>query len=188
MKHIKLFESFKSTDKNDDANVSISKAKRKTEGAVKEAKENNYTASKVDKDYEKRLDALFKKLVPATGAAKTMEGEMVRAVARVGYRYMNDGDYFFRGYGKETVKPSVDWLRTQSPLKDKMRSIWSAAQKNAPKRVYDNKYEEYEEYEDMYDVDKDGYLMGIRAAIKATVDYVESLNGKYTPNSGHDSR
>lgn len=111
---------------------------------------------------------------------------MVRAVMRVRYRYMNDGDFFFfRGYGKETVAPSVDWLCKESPLKDKMRTIWANAKKNAPVRVYDD---EYEEYKDMYDEDKDGYLKGIRAAIRAVVDYVESLNGKYTPNDGHDSR
>lgn len=57
------------------------------------------------------LSKLFDKLVPATGVASTNAGEVVRAVNRVIYRYYNDGDKFFEGYGIQTCGPSVLWLR-----------------------------------------------------------------------------
>ena len=38
-------------------------------------------------------------------------GEIVRAVNRIIYRYYNDGDKFYEGYGIETCGPSVLWLR-----------------------------------------------------------------------------
>lgn len=57
-----------------------------------------------------RLEALFEALVPGQGKADTIAGEIVRAVMRVIYRYYNDGDYFFMGYGLETTAPSISYL------------------------------------------------------------------------------
>ena len=48
---------------------------------------------------ETRSDVLFGKLVPGSGNAGTMEGEMLRAINKIVYRKYNDGDYFFTGYG-----------------------------------------------------------------------------------------
>lgn len=170
MKHLKLFESFQVNEKKDEANISFKKAKKRpvNEGA----KEDN-------KAVEDRLQKLFDKLVPSQGKAETMEGEMVRAVMRVWYRYFNDGDYFFRGYGKETAGPSVTWLKNESPLKKEMKTIWSQAQKNALKS----------DHPDEFDDEKDGYLKGIVAAAKAVCDYVEAKKeGEYTKNDAADSR
>lgn len=57
-----------------------------------------------------RLSALFEVLVPAEGKADTVAGECVRATMRLIYRYYNDGDYFFMGYGLETAAPAVSYL------------------------------------------------------------------------------
>lgn len=179
MRYIKLFESFSINEAKDEANVSIKKAKKRTV-EVSEGK-----ISTEDQKYEDDLSKLFKKLVPSQGVAETVEGEMVRAVMRVFFRYFNDGDYFFRGYGKETAAPSVNWLKTQSPLAKEMKSIWAAAQRNAPSVKRGGKYSSYI---DEYDEEKDGYLKGIRKAVKAVVDYVEGKKGEYTPNDKHNSR
>ena len=54
---------------------------------------------------EKRNQVLFDKLVPGSGAAETVEGELMRAINRLVYRWYNDGDYFYKGYGAETAGP-----------------------------------------------------------------------------------
>ena len=57
-----------------------------------------------------RLEALFEELVPGEGKAETVAGELLRATMRLIYRYYNDGDYFFMGYGLETAAPSASYL------------------------------------------------------------------------------
>ena len=57
-----------------------------------------------------RLEAAFEELVPNAGKADTVAGELVRATMRIIYRYYNDGDYFFMGYGLETAAPSAAYL------------------------------------------------------------------------------
>lgn len=49
---------------------------------------------------EQKINALFAELVPASGKADTVAGEIVRAVSRIGYRNYNDGDHIGVGYGK----------------------------------------------------------------------------------------
>jgi hypothetical protein len=62
---------------------------------------------------------LFAKLVPNSGNCKTLEGEMLRALAKIRYRYFNDGDYVNEGYGIETAGPAfmfLDWTQNCSKL------------------------------------------------------------------------
>lgn len=42
--------------------------------------------------YQKECDDLFDKLVPQTGSAETIAGEMVRGVSRLYYDYFNNGN------------------------------------------------------------------------------------------------
>lgn len=156
MNHIHLFESF-----DRDLNLCVV---------------NEETATAEEKKIEKDLDELFKKLVPGNGSSDTEEGEMVRAIMRIWYRYFNDGDYFFRGYGKETALPSVNYLKQKSPLGKELRPIFAAAQQEAGRPDNDDEY-----------TDKDGYLKNIRKATELIVKYVQGKDGKYTPNK-EDSR
>lgn len=57
-----------------------------------------------------RIDALFEELVPASGKADTVAGEIVRAVSRIAYRWWNDGDHIGVGYGNETCNPAARYL------------------------------------------------------------------------------
>ena len=54
---------------------------------------------------EQRINALFEELVPASGKADTVAGEIIRAVSRIIYRNYNDGDHVGVGYGNETCNP-----------------------------------------------------------------------------------
>ena len=44
------------------------------------------------------------------GASEFAEGEMIRALNRLVYRWYNDGDKFFEGYGTETAGPAHSFL------------------------------------------------------------------------------
>ena len=59
---------------------------------------------------EERINELFKELVPETGKADSLAGELVRAMSRIGYRFYNDGDQLGIGYGKETCNPAGRFL------------------------------------------------------------------------------
>ena len=59
---------------------------------------------------EKKMDELFDELVPESGKADTVAGEIVRAYSRIAYRYYNDGDMLGLGYGKETCNAAGRYL------------------------------------------------------------------------------
>lgn len=59
---------------------------------------------------EEKINALFEELVPSSGKAETVAGEIIRAVSRIGYRNFNDGDHIGVGYGRETCNPAARYL------------------------------------------------------------------------------
>lgn len=70
----------------------------------------------IPKALEDRNEALFSKLVSVQGKCETLEGETLRAINRIIYRYYNDGDYWFQGYGTETAGPAETFLRQYAPI------------------------------------------------------------------------
>ena len=62
------------------------------------------------KTAENNINKLFDELVPPSGKADTVAGEIIRAVTRIGYRNYNDGDHIGVGYGKETCNPAARYL------------------------------------------------------------------------------
>ena len=99
---------------------------------------------------EKRVDDLFDKLVPDSGKAESLAGELVRAMCRIGYRYNNDGDKVGIRYGKETCNPAARFLMAKGNkrVSSLATAIWG---------IYDESA-----YEDLLDI-----LAG------AVADYVE---------------
>lgn len=53
-------------------------------------------------------------LMPSSGPAETLEGELIRAINKVAYRYYNDGDYWYCGYGTETAGGAAAYLADHS--------------------------------------------------------------------------
>lgn len=56
------------------------------------------------------LEMIFDNIVPTSGPAESVAGELVRACMRILYRDYNDGDKFFEGYGIETCGSSAEYL------------------------------------------------------------------------------
>ncbi len=83
-------------------------AKRKEE--LKEKYSNIFSISSQDKDPSEIIEDLFEELVPTSGQSETVAGELVRAANRLGYRWYNDGDKCYSGYGIETCGNAINYL------------------------------------------------------------------------------
>lgn len=85
-------------------------ARQREFAANKEKYKDLITRAQAEEDSEKQLEVLFEELVPSSGKADTVAGELVRAMMRILYRDYNDGDLFYEGYGIETCGGSVAYL------------------------------------------------------------------------------
>ncbi len=124
---------------------------------IKPVKEQKTITEFVGKELEDRNEPLYDKLVPGQGDAETVEGEMLRAINRIVYRYYNDGDEYHTGYGTETAGPAHSFLvNANHPL----RSLVSALFKKGT-----------------------NYEQTIKDVLDAILDHIESRQGKYTKNT-----
>lgn len=86
-----------------------------------------------------KINALFEELVPASGKADSLAGELVRATSRIGYRFYNDGDQLGVGYGKETCNPAGRFLIKKAPkeIGDLVAALWGMYSKDGYEAVLD---------------------------------------------------
>ena len=105
------------------------------------------------------LNELHDELVPSSGAAETVQGELIRAVSRVGYRYFNDGDVFWEGYGCETAGPSATYLLSMTQVPNLAMAVEKATYTSDGK-----------------------YKSALDEIIEAVVTYVKSTRGNFTKN------
>lgn len=66
-------------------------------------------------DISELRTTLYDALVLPQGKSDTIAGEMIRAVNRIGYRFFNDGEVYFAGYGLETVGSPAIYLSELNP-------------------------------------------------------------------------
>ena len=126
---------------------------------IKPIKEQKTITEFVGKELEDRNEPLYDKLVPGQGDAETVEGEMLRAINRIIYRFYNDGDKYFEGYGTETAGPAHSFLiNANHPLKSAMIKLFDEPSG-------DNSYERM-----------------LKEVLDMILDYIESRQGKYTKN------
>ena len=110
----------------------------------------------VGKELEDRNEKFFD-LVPGQGKSDTVEGEMLRAINKIVYRWGNDGDEYMRGYGTETAGPAHSFLvNANHPLKAKLYAMFTRGT---------------------------DYETTIKAVLEEILDYIESRNGDYTKNT-----
>lgn len=91
----------------------------------------------------KTVDYYFERMVPAMGKAETINGEIIRAVTRIGYRWYNDGDKFFEGYGCETAGPALAFLTQCSEIDPQIRASFDVAESRAVSGYTDDYYEAF---------------------------------------------
>ncbi len=86
-----------------------------------------------------RIDALFEELVPSSGKAESLAGELVRAMARIGYRWHNDGDQVGIAYGRETCNAAARFLihKGNKEVSDLAASIWGIYSKEVYEKRID---------------------------------------------------
>ncbi len=116
--------------KKDDERISKEKAEqRKSELKAK--------ADKILKELGSNpsFEDAFDKLVPSSGACESVGAELIRAVNRLEYRWLNDGDRFFAGYGLETCGSPAAFISDNveeygKPSKDDIDMIISDAAEN----------------------------------------------------------
>lgn len=65
--------------------------------------------------FEEMMDSIPEGFVPYSGMCETIGGEILRAIYRLVYRWYNDGDKFFEGYGIETCASSAEYLFDNVP-------------------------------------------------------------------------
>lgn len=60
--------------------------------------------------YQKEYDQLYEKLVPASGEAKTSDGELLRSITRLYYDYCNNGNgnVFTESWGEVEMNPMYE--------------------------------------------------------------------------------
>lgn len=120
-------------------------------------------------DMNARYESLYKKMVPSEGPAKTFEGEVLRACSKLGYRWNNDGDRFYTGYGCETAGPAATFLWGSGipGMKELINDAARQLARRCPEREIDRTYDTF-----------------INTVIAKVVVWIESKNGKYTKNEG----
>lgn len=86
-----------------------------------------------------QLDKLFDELVPKSGKAESLAGELVRAASRIGYRFFNDGDMVGVGYGKETCNPAARFLLEKGGIRIKglVQGLWEVTDETAYEAILD---------------------------------------------------
>jgi len=101
---------------------------------------------------EHRLNALFEELVPVSGKAESLAGEIVRATCRIGHRFFNDGDMLGVGYGKETCNPAGRFLMEKLPreIGDLVVGLWGMPSEAGYEAVLDILCEKVAEYIDAH--------------------------------------
>lgn len=92
-------------------------------------------------DLMERNGKLFERHVPVEGAAATKGGEILRAMNRIAYRWLNDGDICGVGYGRETVNPAARWLSRNVPGLSVLKGFSSCIYKDCEPDVDGDDYD-----------------------------------------------
>lgn len=97
---------------NRDASKKQELDRQEQEKAKEQAKQDAIAKGKelYNKVKDLPFEEWFEYLVPSSGKAPTVAGEIVRAVNKLAYRWYNDGDEFYQGYGRETCGAPAVYL------------------------------------------------------------------------------
>ena len=116
-------------------------------------------------ELEKRNEVLYDKLVPSSGNSDFIEGEILRTINKIVYRFYNDGDFFYKGYGAETAGPSHSFLTNSREIPLELQSTLTSIFNKA------------------IGATEDGYERLLKLALEKVLDYIEDKAGNYTESN-----
>lgn len=106
--------------------------------------------------YQEQYDKLHNELVPSTGKCSTREGEMLRALSRLYYRYFNDGDMVVELMGEYMEGCSAlyafGFLYHQAETRERMKELLKCYDDNS----YQSKLEDIANIVIKFIIDKNG--------------------------------
>lgn len=105
-----VLDKFDKEYKADEADKAEKKRKEDLKKRTKDIADKNKKLLSKKSSYDDKFSALFHEYVPSSGKSDTLGGEILRAVNKLEYRWYNDGDVYFVGYGKETCGPAAKFL------------------------------------------------------------------------------
>lgn len=149
MKNIKSFKNFNSNSKQFESKLSSSSGKMDVQLWSDETQSYWNNNGIYQAEYDKLFD-----LVPQSGSAETLHGELIRAVSRINYEYFNNGNGNAWEVKYSTETAQGDWNEE------------------------DGDYEEYEEqYEDGGEINAyyQKFLTLIERTIPETEDIIEKI-------------
>jgi hypothetical protein len=131
----------------------------------------------------KDIEDYFNELVPPSGKAGTVNGEIVRAANRIGYRWYNDGDKFYEDYGTETAGPAMAFLVKHGEIDGQIQDAFRRIERAV---VGTNSDEEYEKFlEELFTLAVD-HVIKIPNT-KSDVDYSTKYDSDYEDEEDDDA-
>lgn len=149
------------------------KQRHKAAKEKREARKDPINIINQIRESEDPISTAFELLVPSSGAADTVAGEMIRAMMRILYRDYNDGDVFYDGYGIETCGDAVAYLCDKMPDLEQqfediaLRNFTDAAYTDSIQEIADEVLDEIyadpdlvttKNTEDMFNFDGEGFI------------------------------
>lgn len=133
----------------------------------------------------KELDSieqeLSNRLVPASGKANTLGGEMLRAIERLIYRYFNDGDVLTLDYGIETCMSSYLFLEDMLDILDIISFTECRGGVSWTKPECDPMAASYKETAFDYS-DNDKYQDALYNLLAVVIDFIQNDERAKNPN------
>lgn len=105
-----VIDKFDKEYKADEADKAEKKRKEDLKKRAKGITDKNKKLLAKKSSYDDKFEVLFHEYVPSSGKSDTLGGEILRATNKIEYRWYNDGDVYFAGYGKETCGPAAKFL------------------------------------------------------------------------------
>ena len=126
-------------------------------------------------------NAWFEELVPDSGKADTVAGELIRAIERIRYRDYNDGDIFYSGYGLETAGDSASYLADMGYEEDLIEIAENELEENDYTKALNALWAKITS-----DIEKSPELLATPNEVDSRSDYDSDMWEEYEPKFDFD--
>lgn len=101
---------------------------------------------------ENRINELYKELVPTTGKADTVAGEIIRAIVKLGVSFEQEGYQIGVGPGKMVCNPAARYLQLacDKEIDRTIKYLWGREGKGEYRHILRELYREVVEFIDIH--------------------------------------